>query len=89
MAIKVFKLDDYEWWAGESLEACIAAARSEAGMDCYEDAETDGYEVTAEDMQTHKFTEEDGVTQISFAEHLQELIEAPTEFPVLFAATEW
>lgn len=87
--IKVFKLDDYEWWAGESLQACIAAARADAGPGTYEHAEEDGFEVSAEDMQTHRFTEEDGVTQRSFAEELARRVAACEVFPSIFAATEW
>ncbi len=88
MTIKVFRLDDYEWWAGESLAACIAEARAQAGEDCYDGAEEDGYELTAEQMREYKFHDEDG-TACSFACRLQELIDECTEFPVLFAATEW
>lgn len=94
MSIKVFKLDDYEWWAGESLQQCIDHARREAGCPIslgksYPDAEQEGYELSAEDMLTHRFTEEDGVTQRSFADHLASLIAGGETFPRLFAATEW
>lgn len=88
MAVKVFKLDDVEWWAGESLQACIDEARAQAGEDCYEFAGEDGYELSDALMQSRRFTEDDG-TQRSFAEQLQLLISEGATFPCLFAATEW
>lgn len=87
--IKVFQLDDYDWWAGESLEACIAAARQECGADTYEDAETDARELTAKEMQELKFTEDEGSTWCSFAEELERSIGAGDRFPRLLASTEW
>jgi hypothetical protein len=47
--IKVFQLDDIEWWAGESLAACLAEARRQCGDECYTEA-GDQSEVSEEAM---------------------------------------
>jgi len=89
--IKVFKLDDCDWWAGESLEVCIAEGRLQCGADCYEDAETEGVELDDEGMRRLKiYLDEDRKEKpISFAEHLANEIAGGTKFPCLFASTEW
>lgn len=88
MNIKVFKLDDYDWWAGENLTEVIAAAREQCGAETYEDAETDAFEVSSESMQTLRYVDEDG-TERTFAEELQRMIDAKTSFPCVFASTEF
>lgn len=86
--IRIFKLDDYDWWAGESLAACIAEARKQCGAGSYCDAEEEGREVSAEDMQRLQFGD-DGENLRSFAEQLEHEIADGTHFPCLFASTEW
>jgi hypothetical protein len=86
--MKVCKLDDIEYWAGESLAACIAEARRVCGADCYEDAEECGYELTDVQMREMYFRDEDGSTR-TFAEELQLRIEDGGVFPQHFAASEW
>lgn len=88
-AIKVFALDDCDWWAGESLEACIAAARQQCGAEAYEDAETEGCLVGADAMQQLKFTPDEGGSWRTFAEQLAIEVADGGEFPRLFASTEW
>jgi hypothetical protein len=90
--IKVFELSEHDYWAGESLEACIAAARAECGLDCYEDAETEGREVSPEAMKRLKVAREEGGSDcVTFEEHLAEMVrfEAPETFPKPFAAQDW
>lgn len=86
--VKVFKLDDYEWWAGYSLQGCIDAAREQAGADCYEDAETEGRELTEHEMRTLLFTHEDGKQEYFFA-RLFDMVAAGEQFPQVFASTEY
>lgn len=88
MSIKVFKLDDYEWWAGANLADVIAEARDQCGADTFENAETDADEVSGEAMQKLKFIDEDG-TERTFAEELQRMIDAGSKFPCSFASTEY
>lgn len=87
MTIKIFALDDCDWWAGESLDACLAEARKECGEGSYCDAEQDGYELSAADMQNLNFREEDG-TRRTFADQLALEIAKGTTFPCFFASTE-
>lgn len=85
--IKVFRMDDIEWWAGESLAACVAAGREMCGADCYPDDEGQ-HEVSPEAMQRLKFVDEDG-TERTFAEELARMVAAGEPFPSPFAATEY
>ena len=85
--IKVFQLDDIEWWAGESLEACVAEGRRQCGDDCYSDEGYQG-EVSPEAMQRLKFLDDDG-TMRTFAEELARRIAAGATFPQPFAASEY
>lgn len=88
--IKVFKLDDIEWWAGESLEECIREARDQAGRECYPDAEHEAHEVGAESMQKLIFIDEETDERRSFADELARRVADPSEeFPQLFAATDY
>lgn len=89
--IRVFKLDDCDWWAGASLRECIAAARFECGAGTYEGAEQHGREVTPEQMQRLRVhRDEDRRDEpITFAEHLAELTACKSQrFPTFFASTE-
>lgn len=85
--IKVFALDDIEWWAGESLEACLAAALELAGPECYDDPELH-HELSDEAMQRLKFVDEDG-SERTFAEELARRVAAGEKFPQPFAATDY
>lgn len=85
--IKVFQMDDIEWWAGESQEACVAEGKRQCGPDCYD--EPDEYrELTEADMQHLQFVDEDG-SKRSFAEELARMVATGSEFPCPFAATDW
>jgi hypothetical protein len=86
--IKVFQLDDIEWWAGESLEACLAEARRQCGPDCYLES-SDQHEVSAEAMERLQFIDDDGTTRRSFAAELARRVAAGEQFPQPFAAEEW
>lgn len=90
MKTKVFKLDDYDWWAGESLVACIAEARAQCGAGSYCDSEEDGREVSTEELQTLKYIDEDDAER-TFAEQLAiEVAErGDGSKPWLFASTEF
>lgn len=85
--IKVFEMDDIEWWAGESLAACLDAGRAMCGDDCYPD-HPDQHELSDEEMQQLQFVDEDG-SQRSFAEELARCIAAGHSFPAPFAATDY
>jgi hypothetical protein len=89
--MKVFQLDDCDWWVGETLAACIAEAREVCGDGSYCDAEDEGCEVTAEQMQTLKFVDDDldPPQTFTFAQQLHREIAEGGKFPRFFASTEW
>ena len=86
--IKVFALDDCDWWAGASIEECVAAGQAECGTECY--ADPDCYaELDDAALQRMKYREEDG-TERTFAEELARMVADPSQkFPSFFASTEW
>ena len=91
--IKVFRMDDNEWWAGESLEACIAEGRRQCGEDCYLDDPHMQYELSDEQMQQLVFIDDvagaEPPVQRTFAEELARRIAAGESFPQPFAAEDW
>lgn len=92
--IRVYRMDDLEWWAGESLAACVAEGRRQCGAECYPDDPIEQYELSDEQMQRLKFVDEDGSTR-TFAEELARRVaavaadEADDAFPQPFAAEDW
>lgn len=86
--IRVYRLDDYDWWAGESLAACLKEARAQCGDDCYPDDPSIQHELSDQTMQIMRFTDEDGEKR-SFADELNRRIAACEEFPQMFASTEF
>jgi len=86
MAIKVFCMNDLkEWWAGESLEECAAAAKAETGEDYPQDGF--GNELNAEAMSKMQYVT--GNSSRTFEEELQLMIASGYKFPCLFAASDY
>ena len=85
----VYKLDAYEWWAGPSLEACLAEARAVCGSECYDDESEWFGPLNAEAMQTVIVDPDEG-TQRTIAEELDLALDEPSfnGRPFLIAATE-
>jgi len=97
--VKVFNMDDWEWWAGESLEACKAAYLGNIEGDAEELAEIremleSAEEVPAERMdslqyRTGEYHPETGEEIVrSFRAELARNIADGIEFPCPFASTE-
>lgn len=83
--IKVFKIDDYEWWSGESLESIKKYYLKEiCGDTTFEDA----YEVTELDKMKIHITESLNSPQITLRETLANLIYLDTTFPAFVCGTE-
>ena len=91
--IRVYRMDDIEWWAGESLAACVAEGRRQCGDDCYPDDPSEQHEVSDEEMQRLMFIDEsDGAeppVKRTFAEQLAIEVAEGGPFPRPFAATDW
>jgi len=86
--IKIFRLDDYTWYAGRNAEECYKQYSKDVGIPVEE--LTDCPEIlTQEQMDNLTFFKEGGEKDCSFAEHLEELIGEGVEFPCFFASTEY
>jgi hypothetical protein len=84
--MRVFRLNDYEWYAAYSLEEAIRLAMSNSGLSREEAADEDAAELTDAELGRLKFTDEDG-TKRSFREQLALEIAAGSA-PGPFATTE-
>lgn len=98
--IKVFRVTDYEWWAGESLEAVRPAFEQEHGVSAEDpDEGFDGaYELSPEQLATHTMHEWDEdfeddhqpeAGMPTFQECLDLMVRNGRKFPCFFAGTEW
>ncbi len=90
--MKVFEVNDCDWWIGESLEACVKDYREnvEDSPEYTEDAR----EVTEDELDSLKFSvSDDGETlsgqKRSFREQLAIEIAKGGKFPRMFASTEY
>jgi hypothetical protein len=87
--MKVFMLNDYEWWAAESLEEAISACMMQCGLSREEAYDENSMgELPDSEMERLQFMDDDGV-QRSFKEQLQFMIDDSYPFPCIFATTEF
>lgn len=93
--MKIYALNDCDWWIGESLEACIADYRTNYTSDP-DSVDDDAHELTDEELDTLKFVvvdedEDENPTREkrSFREQLAIEIAEGGVFPRMFASTEY
>lgn len=90
--IRVYRMDDNEWWVGESLAACVEEGKRQCGPECFDDP-SEQYELSDEQLQRLIFVDEsDGAeppVQRTFAEQLAREIAEGGPFPRPFAAEDW
>jgi len=87
--MKVFNVDENDWYAGETREEVEAYAQEHADM---QGEELGIIELTPEDMETLRFyidEDEDEEDSITFQERLDELIRMDEKFPCFFATSEY
>lgn len=86
--MKLFKLNEYEWWAAETLEEAKQACLKETGLDESEAFE-DPYELDGTELDTLMFTDDEGPEKrvIPFRQALNELIARGQNFPCIFATS--
>lgn len=93
MAIKVFRVNDYEWWAGESAEEVLAACMKESGLSA--DEVCDGpdnipEQLSDKTMNSLMYLDDQKLNKkVTFATALKHMIKEGVSFPCLFAATDY
>lgn len=85
--IKVFKLNEYEWWAGGSWEEVKKCYMDTTGLSEVEAFDDECHELTPDEMNSLKFYGEDN-SERTFQEELDKEIAEGQEFPCFFAGTE-
>lgn len=88
--IKVFRLNECEWYAGETAEECIAYAMELTGeprASIVEDEDSISA-LSPEAMARYEFLNEAGKKEGSFQQQLDKMIASGETFPCLFACTE-
>jgi hypothetical protein len=86
--VKVFAMNDCEWWAAETLEQAKADYLKETGTEEADEPFDDPHELDEEAMDHLRFTDEDGTSR-SFREQLEKMVSDGCEFPSFFATTEY
>ena len=90
--IKIFRLNDYEWWAGRSLDEIHAAYKDATGIDPNDPDE--GFEnprqLTEEELCAKRIYYDNGEEAFdeSFRARLDTMIALEQPFPCHFAGTE-
>jgi hypothetical protein len=87
--IKIFKINDYEWIAAETMEEAIQCEIDICGVsreEAYD--ESVAHELSEEEMNTFFFIEDDQ-SKVPFVDKLNSLIKEGVEFPCYFASTEF
>ena len=91
-AIKIFRVNDYEWYAAETLESAIAKAVEMSGLPADEAADEDASAISEGEMDTLVFYDDmyhknESKTR-TFRDQLKLIIDKKVEFPTFFAGTE-
>jgi len=100
--IKVYQLNDCDWWAGHDLDSVKLAYARDVGFETVAEAEAANvfycmHELTAEEMAAQKFVDGDDPInadgtpggELPFREALQRMIDRGDTFPCFFASTEY
>jgi hypothetical protein len=88
--IKVFRVNDYEWWAGTNLESIRAAYKGHTGIDPDSDEGFDSPREISEAGMSKVVIRDDGPEKFeqTFRQYLDEMIALNQTFPCFFAGTE-
>lgn len=88
--MKIFKVNDCDWFAAETLEEALECARRECGYD--DDSFEDPYELDDEELDRlqYQFTDDydKPLQTMSFRAALAKRIADGEKFPYMFASTE-
>jgi hypothetical protein len=90
MKIKVFKMNDCDYYAGETLKDCVEECARDSGESVHDILEEPVEELTLDELNDLTFIEDDEPEKFcSFRQHLDELIVEGAVFPRIFASTEY
>jgi len=93
MKINIYKMNEEDWYAAESLDDAIEERRRDVGEDqlSAELAEFKPRQLTDEELVSLEYVdiEADPIERRSFRDQLQREIEQGVKFPRLFATTEY
>ena len=87
--MKIFRLNDYEWYASETMEEAISFCMEFCNIgreEAYD--ESVAHELTKEEMEKYTYQEDDGITR-TFSQELQLMIDSGVRFPCFFAGTDF
>jgi hypothetical protein len=88
--IRVYQINDYEWYAGHSMEECIAYVlelTGESRDEMLQYSMVEPHELTELEMDSLIFRAEEGVMRLTFRQMLRRMIREGEQFPCLFAST--
>lgn len=83
--MKVFKINDYDYYMANSLEEAIQAAMTDSGLSWKEVTDGGAYNISEAGLDKLIFTDDDG-TKRTFREELEQRIAAGTTKAELFAS---
>ena len=96
--MKVFQMNDCDWWAGENLDDCLKGMAEEMGTEV-EKLSDDGYidepfELSEKTLNESTFVDNleapiEKQIRRTFKEELNRLVATGAKFPCLFATTEF
>lgn len=88
MKMKIFMVDEWEYWAGKSAADVKKAYLDLIGeKDAEEYADIQILKLSQKKMKEYIFNDDDG-SKRTFEEELQRMIESGEKFPCIFAVTE-
>jgi hypothetical protein len=92
--LKVFQINDCDWYAGESIESAITLAMELSGLDYSDLIDDHLHELTDEEMDKMIIGDErnesgTSVDKHTFREWLSIMKNRGEYFPCFFASTEW
>jgi hypothetical protein len=85
--MKVFRLNEYDWWLAPDLETAIQSAMKECGYNLEETVDIRAHELTWQEMGQLTFHHDD-LGNMTFAEEFYQRIVGGITEPEMFASTE-
>jgi hypothetical protein len=86
---KVFCIYDSEWWAGESIEDCIAECRKVFDKDSYDGALDDYHELSESEIADKQFQDEGDGSVTTLLQILEHALANGEQLPLQIAASDW